>query len=70
MGSYYFFFEDFLQQNYAYKFKEFIKNSYCRFCAIKTPPPFYPCICLRTNFVRNLYSTTSSGGFIVAKGYN
>ena len=29
MGSYYFFFEDFLQQNYAYKFKEFIKNSYC-----------------------------------------
>ena len=28
MGSYYFFFETFLQQNYAYKFKEFIKNSY------------------------------------------
>ena len=29
MGSYYFFFEDFLLQNYAYKFFEFIKNSYC-----------------------------------------
>ena len=29
MGSYYFFFENFLLQNYAYKFKEFIKNSYC-----------------------------------------
>lgn len=28
MGSYYFFFENFLQQNYTYKFKEFIKNSY------------------------------------------
>ena len=28
MGSYYFFFENFLQQNYAYKFKEFIKISY------------------------------------------
>ena len=29
MGSYYFFLENFLLQNYAYKFKEFIKNSYC-----------------------------------------
>ncbi len=29
MGSYYFFFETFLQQNYAYKFFEFIKISYC-----------------------------------------
>ena len=29
MGSYYFFFENFLQLNYAYKFKEFIKISYC-----------------------------------------
>ncbi len=38
MGSYYFFLENFLLQNYAYKFKEFIKNSYCRFNAIKTPP--------------------------------
>ena len=28
MGSYYFFLENFLLQNYAYKFKEFIKNSY------------------------------------------
>ena len=25
MGSYYFFLENFLLQNYAYKFKEFIK---------------------------------------------
>ena len=25
MGSYYFFFENFLLQNYAYKFKEFIR---------------------------------------------
>ena len=29
MGSYYFLLENFLLQNYAYKFKEFIKNSYC-----------------------------------------
>ena len=28
MGSYYFFLENFLLQNYAYKFEEFIKNSY------------------------------------------
>lgn len=28
MGSYYFFFENFLQQNYAYKFKKFIEISY------------------------------------------
>ncbi len=27
MGSYYFFSENFLQQTYAYKFKEFIKIS-------------------------------------------
>ena len=26
MGSYYFFSENFLQQNYAYKFKKFIKS--------------------------------------------
>ena len=38
MGSYYFFFENFLQQNYAYQFFEFIKISYCWFYAIKTPP--------------------------------
>ena len=29
MGSYYFFLENFLLQNYAYKFFEFIKISYC-----------------------------------------
>lgn len=29
MGSYYSFFEIFLLLNYAYKFEEFIKNSYC-----------------------------------------
>ena len=29
MGSYYFFFENFLHQNYTYKFKEFINISYC-----------------------------------------
>ena len=29
MGSYYFFFENFLLLNYIYKFEEFIKNSYC-----------------------------------------
>ena len=28
MGSYYFFFENFSLQNYAYKFYEFIKISY------------------------------------------
>ena len=29
MGSYYFFFGNFLLLNYIYKFKEFIKISYC-----------------------------------------
>ncbi len=38
MGSYYSFFENFLQQNYPYKLFEFIKISYCWFYAIKTPP--------------------------------
>ena len=37
MGSYYFFFENFLQQNYAYKFEEFIEISYS-FLTIKTLP--------------------------------
>ncbi len=51
MGSYYFFFENFLQQNFDYKFIEFIKNRIIDFRQSKHHP-IYPYICLRTNFVR------------------
>ena len=37
MGSYYFFFENFLLQNYAYKFKEFIKTHIVAFVQLKRP---------------------------------
>ena len=64
MGSYYFFFENFLLLNCAYKFKEFIKISYYGFYALRTKNrPIYPYICLRTNFVRNLFSTPRSSIF-------
>ena len=51
MGSYYFFFENFLQQNCAYKFFEFIKICIVGFMILKLHP-IYIYICLRTNFVR------------------
>ena len=66
MGSYYFFLENFLLQNYAYKFKEFIKTHIADFVQSKRHP-IYLYIWLRTYFVRNLYFTTSSGDLLSLK---
>ncbi len=42
MGSYYFFFENFLQQKYAYKFKEYIKSRIVDLMQLKHHPTI-PC---------------------------